>query len=192
MKRGFTIRGLASAFALSGLLFVPSGLWWFNVPSPNTPAPPPLPPSLSVIQTMSELATTRVHLSDVITGKNHHWEGKWLLHGELILGVDLGKASYAQSNPEAKEAVLRLPPPHLISSKVDHDRSEELSMQSRSWMSFSSDPKLLRDEVWKKADGKLQRLAEEPGYGERAKVQAERVIQDLFGGVGWKVRFEWE
>lgn len=191
MRGSLTARGMASAILLSGLASIPAWLWWTGVPSPNAQAAAP-PPSLATIRNMSELATTRVHISDVITGKNQHWEGKWLLHGELILGVDLAKASYGQTHPETKEAVLRLPPPHLISSKVEHDRSEELFMKSLSWMSFSSDPKLLRDAVWKQADGKLKRLAEEPGYAERAKVQAERVLQDLFGGVGWKVRFEWE
>ena len=37
----------------------------------------------------SELATARVHVSDVIEGENQHFKGRWLLHGEVILGVDL-------------------------------------------------------------------------------------------------------
>ena len=191
MRRRMSVRGLASAMALSSLIFLPAGLWIFGVPSPGSARTTVTPPPLAVIQSMSELATTRVHLSDFIEGENGHWRGRWALHGEVLLGVNLGDASYVQSLPDKHEAVLRLPQPHLIASKVDHERSEEIYMKSLSLTGFS-DPKILRDDVWKHADRKLQQLGQEPGYAERAKVQAERVLQELFNGIGWKVRFEWE
>jgi Protein of unknown function (DUF4230) len=190
MKGGVGVKCLASAMSLAGMMLVPAGMWAFDVPLPWASASVP-PPSLAVIQTMSELATTRVHISDVIEGENEHWRGRWSLHGEVVLGVNLGDATYRRTDPQKREATLRLPPPHLVASKVDHERSEELSMTSLSWIGFS-DPKRLRDDVWKNADRKIQRLGQEPGHMERAKVQAERTLQSLFQGVGWKVSFEWE
>ena len=191
MRRGISVRGLTSAMALSGLVFLPAGLWVFGVPLPGATKAAVPPPSLSLIQTMSELATTRVHVSDVIEGENGHWKGRWTLHGEVILGVDLSMVSYIQAQPEKREAILSLPPPHLISSKVDHERSEEISMKAVAWLPTSS-PKVLRDEVWKRADREIQRLGQEPAHMERAKVQAERVLRELFRGAGWTVRFEWK
>lgn len=186
MRYGFSVGGMTSAMALSALVVLPAGFWVFTAARAAV-----APPSLAAIQSMSDLATTRVHITDVIEGENAHWRGKWSLHGEVILGVSLGDATYGQSQPDKREAVLRLPQPHLIAVKVDHERSEEMSMKSLTYVGFS-DPKLLRDDVWKHADRKLQRLGMEPGYVERAKVQAERVLQNLFNGIGWKVRFEWE
>jgi hypothetical protein len=90
---------------------------------------------------------------------------------------------------QARRAILHLPDPHLISSKVDHERSDELYVRSKAWVP-TSDKKRLRDEVWKEADRKIQRLGQEAGYMERARVQAERALVQLFEGVGWRVDFE--
>lgn len=191
MRRAITIRGLTSAFTLSALVFVPLGLWGFGIQPAGVANVAVLPPSISMIQSMSDLATTRVHISDVIEGSNQHFSGRWSLHGEVILGVDLSEVTYIESHPETREAVLSLPAPHLISSKVDHERSEELYVKAVAWVPLSS-RQALRDEVWKYADRKLQRLGVEPGYVETAKLQAERVLQKLFSDLGWKVRFEWK
>ncbi len=151
----------------------------------------PPPPSIAQIQGLSELATTRVHIQDVIEGENNHYIGRWTLHGEVVLGVDLSSARYLKTDKDGKRATLHLPQPHVISSKVDHDRSEEISIKWKAWVPTSS-PQILRDEVWKNADRKIERLGKEIGYMERAKVQAERVLGQLFEGVGWKVDFEWQ
>jgi Protein of unknown function (DUF4230) len=188
---GLTIRGLVSAFTASTLLFVPFGLWSFGIQPPGGAKPPdPPPPSLAIIQSVSELATTRLHLSDFIEGQNNHYKGKWILHGEVILGVDLSKAVYVEAHPADKTAVLHLPPPHLISSRVDHDRSEEMYIKAVAWVPLSS-PKLLRDAVWQQADRKIQKLGQEPKHRDHAKQQAEKTLRNLFEGLGWKVRFEW-
>ena len=190
MRRGITTGGLGSAFGLAVLVALPAGLWSSGVPFPWAARAVP-PPSLAVIQSMSELATTRVHISDTIEGANNDFQGKWALHGEVILGVNLADAAYVQARPEKREAVLRLPPPHLISSKIDHERSEELYIHWVSWVPFRS-KQVLRDTVWKEADKKLQRMGQEQGYRERARVQAERALEGLFKGLGWTVRFVWE
>lgn len=191
MRHGVSRGGLTSAFALSALFLVPTVLWVYGVPVPWVKAAPP-PPPLAVVQSLSELATARIHISDSLEGENKHYRGKWLLHGEAILGVDLSKAAYRGIDTDKRKAVLVLPLPRLLSSKVDHDRSEELYVKSLSFLAWTSDPKVLRDEVWKQADRKIERLGQEPGYMERAKVQAERVLLELFNGVGWTVNVEWQ
>lgn len=188
MKRPMTVRGMTSAMVISAVVLVPGLLWGLGIAWPGKE---PLPPSVSAIQSLSDLATARVRIADVIEGENAHWRGRWSLHGELVLGVDLSKVAYVRQDAGKREAVLKLPRPHLISAGIDHERSEELYMKSLSIIGFS-DRKVLRDEVWKMAGRKLRRLAEEPGYAERAKVQAERVLQKLFKDGGWTVTCEWE
>lgn len=190
MRKPITAGGVAAALLLPSLCLVPAVLWALGYLEMGG-KPISLPPSIAVMENMTELATTRVHLTDTIEGENNYYQGKWLLHGDAILGVDLSKVAYLRTDPDRKEAVLSLPPPHLISSKVDHDRSAEMAMEKRYWIVFS-DPKALRDEVWKEADHKLQRLAVEANNLEPAKAQAERVLRNLFDGVGWRVQFAWQ
>lgn len=192
-NRALSFKGLVSAFSIAILFFVPLALWLIGVPVPGSPrtASSKPPPSIAQIQSMSDLATTRVHLSDYIEGENNHYSGRWSLHGEVILGVDLSAVRYANVDNEARRAILQIPQPHVISSKVDHERSEEVYLKAKVWMPMS-DKRLLRDEVWKQADRKIEKLGHETGYMERAKVQTERALEQLFEGVGWKVDCEWQ
>ena len=190
MRRGISVGGMTCAMAMACVVLLPGGLWVFGVPLPGAAKAAAIPPSLAVIQSMSELATTRVHIADVIEGSNRDYVGKWQFRGQYILGVNLAEAVYLQADAEKREAVLRLPQPHLISSKIDHESSEELYVHWASWVPLSS-KQVLRDEVWKYAGRKLERLGQEQGHMERAKVQAERALTELFRGLGWNVRFEW-
>jgi hypothetical protein len=167
-------------------------MWLLGVLNINAkPIKDPLPPTIiTQIRGMSDLATTEVHLSDFIEGENDHYLGRWTLHGIVVLGVDLSQATYVKTDEQSHRVTLSLPNPHIVNSKVDHERSEELYIRSKVWFPLS-DKQLLRNEVWKHADRKVQRLGMEIGYTERAKVQAERVLSKLFEGIGWKVDFEW-
>jgi hypothetical protein len=184
-----TLRGILAAFVICSTALV-LGLWWLGVRLPGASAAP-LPPPIALIQSLSDLATTKVHITDSIELENNHYIGRWSLHGEVVLGVDLSAVRYVKVDEVAKRATLRLPRPHQISSKVDHERSEEVFIK---WKSLfpTSDKQILRDEVWKQADRKIQRLGQEVGYIERAKVQAERVLGQLLEGAGWKADFEWQ
>ena len=107
---------------------------------------------------MSDLATLRVQIADSLTGENKHWEVRWMLHGEAVLGVDLSRATYVSVDDENRRAVLSLTKAHVISSKVDHHRSVELTAKQKTLLP-SPGLKSLRDEVWQHADEKVARLA---------------------------------
>lgn len=151
---------------------------------------PPVPP-ISRIQAMSDLATLRVQIADSFTGENEHWEVRWMLHGEAVLGVDLSQAAYTSIDRQNRKATLSLPAPHVISSKVDHHRSTETGVKQRTWLP-SPGLKALRDEAWQHADEKVARLAQHDGYLEATSLQAERVLNKLFQDTGWSVTCEWQ
>jgi hypothetical protein len=193
MRRGgLSAKGVIAAFSTAGVVFVPAVLWLLGVPPPQFAHAAAPPPPIAVIQHMSDLCTARVHLSDTIEAANNHHTGRWLIHSEILIGVDLAKAAYAEIRPDSRQAVLRLPQPRILASKVDHDRSQELYVKSRGWgRGWLSSPQLVRERIWAEADRKLQRLGGQPDHIEKARQQAERVLQQLFQGVGWKVRCEW-
>ncbi len=164
--------------------------FWFAYGGLPEQVRPPVPP-ISRIQAMSDLATLRVQIADTIVGENEHWEVRWMLHGEAVLGVDLSKATYTSVDEKSRKATLFLPASHVISSKVDHHRSAEIGVKQKSWLP-SPGLKSLRDEVWQHADDKVARLANHDGYLEATKLQAERVLNKLFRDVGWTVLYEWQ
>jgi len=165
-----------------------AGFWFAHGGVPEQDRPP-VPP-ISRIQAMSDLATLRVQVADTIVGENEHWEVRWMLHGEAVLGVDLSKATYASVDEESRKATLYLPASHVISSKVDHHRSAEIGVKQMTWLP-SPGLKSLRDEVWQHADDKVACLANHEGYLEATKLQAERVLNKFFQDVGWTVLYEW-
>ena len=173
------------------LFFVPAGLWLYGVPVPGSVKDRTPVPSLATIQAMSELAAIRVHIQDELEGENGHYQGTWEVHGEVILGIDLAKVAYASTDPAKRQVTLRLPPPHLVSTKVDHERSKERSVKPTAWLPTSSRQNL-RDEAWKMADRKLQWLGQEPKQLKEARTETERILSNLFAGMGWKVAFEWQ
>jgi hypothetical protein len=183
---------MASLFAITSL--VPAGLWCAGVERPwgSTPVKPQ-PPAIAMISLLSELATTKVHIITQLIGENRHYRAEYKVAGDVILGIDLSKVAYVHVNLDKRHAVLRLPQPHLIMAKVDHLASREVSIDAKVWVPLSS-KQAFHDEAWWEADRKITRLAkEEPGYTERAKVQAERVLETLlFKGLGWAVSFEYE
>ena len=148
-------------------------------------------PAIAQIQMLSDLATLKVHLSDSMKGENNRYEVQWLLHGEGVLGVDLSKATYLTVDQSNCSAQILLPEPHLVASKIDHDRSVELNAKRKTWVPLPG-LKSLRDEVWQHGDPIIARLAFDESYVAAAKLQTEKVIEDFFAGTGWTIECQWE
>lgn len=182
-----TIKHITSAVVLASVFG--AGFWIAYGGVPGQDRPPV--PSISRIQAMSDLATLRVQIADTIVGENEHWKVRWMLHGEAVLGVDLSKAAYTSVDEENRKATLLLPASHVISSKVDHERSAEISAKQKTWLP-SPGLTSLRDEVWQHADDKVAQLANHDGYLEATKLQTERVLSKLFQDVGWTISYEWQ
>ncbi len=179
--------GTVALVLLSLLLLL---LWTSGVQPLLWRAPAPTPPPIVRIQGMSHLATTKVHITDTISGENGHYTGKWGLHGEVMIGTDLSRAQYLSADPGKGEAVLLLPSPQVIATKVNHDRSEELYLRQKTVVPLSS-PKVFRDEVWKQADQKIRRLGRDPSYVQQAKGDCHRALEPLYRQLGWRLRIEW-
>jgi hypothetical protein len=192
MRRGISFKGMVAAFMVAIVSLVPLAMLVAGVQLPRTPPPGPSLPPLAIVRRASKLVGTESHITTYVEGGNDHWETKYLVHGDLQFGVDLSTAFYTHVDPMKRQASLRLPPAHMLMWRIDHDRSEELFMRRKVWYA-TSDPQLVRALVWKFADHKLERLGrEEPSYVKQAKEQTERVLGELFEGVNWAIRIEWE
>jgi hypothetical protein len=191
MIRFLSISRLTTAFTLSLLIFARLGIWWLGSPDTTAVREFKAVPAIAAIQQLSELAAIHKHIITTIEGENRHHKGKWHLEGDVILGVDLSKAYYVATDPVARTSILRLPQPHLVSHKVDHDRSFEVSLNSKTWIPLSSQ-KSMRDDVWAAADRKIQKIGQVPENLIEVKAQAQTVLKNLFDGAGWAITLQWQ
>jgi len=64
---------------------------------------------------------------DVVTAKIEGWtRGNSLVlivHGEIGIGVDLDKSRYLEIDHDRRCAVLELPEPKVLYTRLDHDRT---------------------------------------------------------------------
>ena len=127
----------------------------------------------------------------MLTAESDGHRGAWLIKGDAILGVDLGRAQILDKNEAERRAVIRLPDPEILQSRVDHERTRTWEVRKTSWVLWQGDQDKLRDEVMREA----QRLvAHAAGTNENlghAKAATEVILQGFYREVGWQVHVTW-
>ncbi len=123
---------------------------------PATPVavPPPAPvivhsqgPTIERLERLSHLVVTRVYVADVLVGEGEGCRGAWLVEGDALVGVNLGRARIAGKDEETKDALIVLPPPEVTQPRVDHQRSKTWEVRRMTWLPWNADQDRLRDEV---------------------------------------------
>lgn len=148
------------------------------------------PPPINLIQAKSDLAALSVQIHTFIIGTNDHWQVRWLIQGEALIGTDLSNVKYKSVDKINRRVTLCLQQSHVISSKLHHDRCAELSVAQLTIIPLPG-LKSLRDEVWWRADEKVKRLAHNQSYLKDAMLQTEKVLDHLFREVDWTVSYDW-
>jgi hypothetical protein len=103
-----------------------------------------------------------------------------------------GRALDEKSDQEKMLATVVLPQPHLVASKIDHDRSRLLNVEGKVYFaSWRSTPDSLKASVWPSAERHVQELGQTPDHIAAARERAEYVLAKFFEGFGWKVEVKW-
>ena len=150
-------------------------------------------PTVTELERLSELATMRVQVSDVLVGRGYDYKGCWLVHGDALIAIDLGQASIPPEHKDfaGRRARIVLAAPRVIQPRVDHERTLTWDVQKTSWIPLAGDPDQLRDEAMQQA----QRLVEHAAGSEEnlrdARVRAELLLQGFFAALDWKVEIVW-
>lgn len=186
-----------AAFSLFGVMFV--GTLWlcinrdgWNQPDPGSRSRS-LGPSISQLERIGELASTRIHMTDVMTAEGEGLRGVWLVGGDALLSCDLSRARIVQIDTAARTATIRLPNPHVKSARVDHERTRTWSVERNTWLPWKwGDQGAFRDAAMVHA----QQLIESAAASERnlapARAQTELLIRQMYDLVDWKVSVVWE
>jgi hypothetical protein len=129
--------------------------------SPSVSEPPTFfhsfGPTITQLESMSKLATTRVHITDVLTGEGEGYRGSWLIKEDALLSCDLSRAVILRRDNETRTAVIRLPRLRVRSPRLDHEKSKVWSVEKATWLPWKwGNQDLFRDE----ADFHAQKLVE--------------------------------
>ena len=159
--------------------------------------PPPIVvsssgPTIERLERLSQLCTGRVYVADVLVGQSDTSKGAFLIRGDALIAVDLGKAVIAEKDESAKRATIRLPQPEVLQARVDHERTKTWEVRSTTWIPWRAEQDRLRDEVFHQAQLMVAQAAGSRENIEHAKRASEIIISALFEHVGWDVKVTWQ
>jgi hypothetical protein len=158
---------------------------------PSSPIVESQGPTLQRLERLSHLVTTRVLIADVLVGEGEGFRGAWLIKGDTLLGVNLGRAQITAKDEAVRRATICLPAPEVLQARVDHQRTRTWEVRKTSWAPWSGDPDRLRDSVMREAQRLVAHAAGSAETLAQAKLTAETLIRGFYEEVGWQVQVTW-
>lgn len=151
-------------------------------------------PTVEEIETLTELVTNRIYVSDILKGTNKDYEGIWVINGDALITIDLSKATIIDKNEEAKTATITLPLPRVVSARVDHERTKSVGIKGLRFAPLRNTDNRAKivDDAMQEAQAVIEKAANRPEIIENAKKQAELNIEVLYLKVGWNVTVKWQ
>lgn len=153
-------------------------------------------PTMVQLEQLQYLVSTRVHVADVLVGESRWLEGSWIIQGDALIAVDMSKAEIKGRDDKARGAVIVLPQPSAISARVNHDKSQQWNIRSRSWIPMASlilgDRSAIEKEAMLEAQRLIERVAGSEDYKATARRGVEGMLAEFYRGVGWHVSVQWK
>ena len=153
-------------------------------------------PTVVQLERLQQLVSTRVHVADVLVGESRWLEGSWIIQGDALLAVDMSKAEVRNSDEKARTATIILPHPAVLSARVNHERSQQWDIKSRSWIPLASLVLGDRTAMEKQAMLQAQQLVERAAGSDSHKTTAQQgvasMLAEFYQAVGWHVSVQWK
>ncbi len=155
-------------------------------------------PSIERVREMAELVTMEAPISDVQVSKLEGYTGTielvMAVHGDVVVGTDLGEAKYAAVDGAKRKVVLEIPMPKSGRPRLDHEMTRTVSVtRSGLWKYYPGETglKTLQNRALKRAQRYVAGVAIGQDLLDRAREKAEKVIGDFYKTVQWEVEFKW-
>ena len=153
-------------------------------------------PTIVQLERLQYLVSTRVHVADVLVGESRWLEGSWIIQGDALLAVDMAKAEIKDRNEQAKTAVIVLPQPAVLSGRVNHEKTQEWDIKSRSWVPLASlilgDRTAMEKQAMLQAQQLVERAAGSDDNKATARQGVEGMLTEFYRAVGWHVSVQWK
>lgn len=152
-------------------------------------------PTIEKLEKIGHLVSLRVSIADVMVAEADRYKGSWVIKGDALIGVDMRQAKVAITDESKKQANISLPLPHVISARVDHNRTLTWSVESNSWINYipgtSGSPDRLRDKAMKAAQEIIEKTARLPAYISEAQKRTEVLVKGFYEEFGWQIEIVW-
>lgn len=96
-----------------------------------------------------------------------------------------------ERDDQTRRAVLRLPLPEVLQSRVDHEKTRTWEVRRTTWVPWNADADKLRDNVMRKAQKLVATAAASAENVGQAKATAETMLRAFYHEVGWEVEVTW-
>jgi hypothetical protein len=153
-------------------------------------------PTMIQLERLQYLVSTRVHVADVLVGESRWLQGSWIIQGDGLIGVDMSRAEIKGKDDKLRSAVIVLPQPMVLSARVNHNKSQQWDIKSRSWIPMASivlgDRQAMEKQAMLEAQQLIERAASADEYKEAARRGIQGMLAELYGGVGWNVSIQWK
>lgn len=166
--------------------------------------PPPKPASVQVIRPtpnvvtavrdLSRLESSEYHVERVIdlTDKQTRFFGLvetedailLVASGDVVAGVDLAqlKPEDVTADPETRRATIRLPPPKILSARLDNERTY---VHARNTDMLAERKETLETRARQEAERSIREAALEAGILKKAGTNASRTVESLVRSLGY-------
>ena len=155
-------------------------------------------PTIEQVRNLASLTVLKVDVADVQVSELHGYSGgikaALVVKGDVTLSTDLSEARFSSLDSQRRTATLVLPPPRVSSPRVDHDRTRLAWVwQSGLWTLVPGERAHAAavNLAYAEAQDVVAAAGMEPSLDERARVQAEGVLQTFFGAMEWSVTVRW-
>jgi Protein of unknown function (DUF4230) len=152
-------------------------------------------PTMVQLERLQYLVSTRVQVADVLVGESRWLEGSWIIQGDALLAVDMSKAEIKDKDDKLRTALIVLPQPAVLSARVNHQRTQQWDIKSRSWIPLASlvlgDRTALEKEAMLQAQQLIERAAGSEENQAMARKGVEGMLAELYQSLGWQVSVRW-
>jgi hypothetical protein len=131
-----------------------------------------------------------------LVGESRWLQGSWIIQGDALLAVDVSKAEIRNRDEKSRTAAIVLPHPSVISARVNHERTQQWDIKSRSWIPMASmllgDRQAIEQQAMREAQGLVERAAGSDDNKAAARQGVEGMLSEFYRGVGWRVSVRWK
>ena len=153
---------------------------------------------LGNIETLADLVTLRVPVSKVQSTHIGGYVGGidciLLINGDVEISVDLKQARWENVNTEARTATLILNEPDVRRVRLDHEQTSVYTINRKGlWLLLpSAEPaRQIVNRAMTEAQKCMESVGEDTELVERSKQQTEKVLEQFFKAINWRVEVRW-
>jgi hypothetical protein len=153
-------------------------------------------PTVVQLEQLQELVSARVHVADILVGESRWLEGSWIIQGDALLSVNMAMAEVKDKDEKARTATIVLPHPAVLSARVNHERSQQWDVKSRSWIPLAGlllgDRRAIEQHAMREAQRLVERAAGSDSHKTTARQGVASMLAEFYQAVGWHVSVQWK